>query len=79
MAERAGRRHTLGRKTPAGGTDPTKPLTIADVSARLGIKAHTWTAYVARGEAPPPDGRLGRTPWWYPATIDAWEKARPRA
>lgn len=44
----------------------------AEVARYLGIGASTVRAYAARGQMPVPDGRLGRTPWWRPATIVAW-------
>jgi len=47
-------------------------LTVTDIAALLGIKPATWRAYVSRGQAPPPDGHLGRTPWWRRLTIAAW-------
>ena len=48
---------------------------VAEVAAYLGVKPGTITAYLARGQMPQPDGRVGRTPWWRPETIRAW---RPR-
>lgn len=51
--------------------------TAAEVAAHLGVTAATWRTYVHRGEAPRPDGYLGRTPWWRPATVAAWDAARP--
>lgn len=41
-----------------------------------GIKPDTWYAYVHRGYAPAPDGKLGRTPWWWKSTIVAWLATR---
>lgn len=52
------------------------PWTIAEVAEHLGVATSTVRAYAARGQMPPPDGRLGRTPWWRADTIRAW---RPRA
>jgi len=54
-------------------------LTVAGVAARLGIRPSTWRSYVAREQAPKPDGEYdGRTPWWLASTVDAWQSARPR-
>lgn len=53
------------------------PLTNAEAAARAGIAPSTWRDYVAKGYAPRPDGRIGRTPWWWPATIDEWLPTRP--
>lgn len=52
------------------------PWTVTEVAEHLGVAASTVRAYTARGQMPPPDGRLGRTPWWLAGTIRAW---RPRA
>lgn len=48
--------------------------TVADVAAHLEVAESTVRAYLARGQMPAPDGRLGRTPWWRPATIRGWER-----
>lgn len=45
---------------------------VAQVAAHLGVKPRTVTAYLARGQMPPADGYVGRSPWWWPATIQAW-------
>lgn len=45
---------------------------VAEVAAYLGVKPRTVTAYHARGQMPPADGYVGRSPWWWPATIKAW-------
>jgi hypothetical protein len=48
-------------------------LTVSAVAERLGIQPSTWRAYVARGQAPKPDGWYDRrTPWWHASTIEAW-------
>jgi len=47
------------------------------VADRLRIKPDSVTRYVNRGQCPEPDGKVGRAPWWYEATIDAWIAARP--
>jgi len=53
-------------------------LTTAQVADRVGISTSTWSSYVTRGQAPPADGRYDkRTPWWYAATVDAWNSTRP--
>lgn len=51
-------------------------LTVRDVAAQLGKKEATVRAMVSRGKLPAPDGRLGRTPWWRPDTIAAWEQGQ---
>lgn len=57
-------------------------LTRDDVIARLKtydihITPHTWSAYVARGQAPEPARRISRTPLWTPEQIDHWATSRP--
>lgn len=36
------------------------------------IAVSTWSGYVARGQAPKPARKVGRTPLWDQADIDAW-------
>ena len=36
---------------------------VADVAAYLGVKSRTVTAYLSRGQMPPADGKVGRSPW----------------
>ena len=45
---------------------------VAEVATYLGVRPSTVTAYRSRGQMPQPDGRVGRSPWWRPATIRAW-------
>lgn len=48
-------------------------LTVGEVAALIGVATSTFRAYVARGQAPPPDGHLdGRTPYWLRSTIKSW-------
>ena len=60
-------------------TDPTKgrQLSTHDVAALLGVKPATVSGYRFRGTMPPPDGKLGKTAWWWETTIDEWRKTRP--
>jgi hypothetical protein len=69
-------------------SEPTRPLpgdwwTTEDVLAFLAsagapITRRTWSAYVARGQAPAPDRMFGRSPAWRPGAIREWQKGRPR-
>lgn len=60
-------------------------LLRSQAAARAGVQPDTWNSYVSRGwprgnPAPKPDGQIdGRTPYWFPATVDAWKRRRPRA
>jgi predicted DNA-binding transcriptional regulator AlpA len=48
-------------------------------AAYVGVSPSTWRAYVARGQAPKPDGRdegFGRD-YWLKSTLDAWNDSRP--
>jgi hypothetical protein len=56
--------------------------TTADVVAYLAeqgqpMSASGWRSYVARGQAPAPARRVGRTPVWDAAAVRAWQAARP--
>lgn len=49
------------------------------VAAYLRIKPSTWRAFVARNQAPPPDGiddAFGRQ-YWLKSTLDKWKASRP--
>lgn len=47
-------------------------LSIDAIAARLQVAPNTFRAYVARGQAPAPDVRFGRTPGWLEATLEEW-------
>lgn len=58
--------------------DTLQPMwAVSDVAAHIGVSPATVRAYLARGQMPAPDGRLGRAPWWKPATITEWHQGRP--
>jgi len=54
-------------------------LTTEQVAALAGITPASLREYRRRGAVPGPDGYLGRTPWWHPATIKAWLASRSRS
>lgn len=54
-------------------------VTSTEAAALAGVAPDTWSSYVSRGQAPAPDGRLGRTPWWWESTVQDWVAQRPRA
>jgi len=61
----------------------TEPLpsdwwTTSDVVTFLGVAPSTNRAYVARGQMPAADRRIGREPVWRPVTIRQWQSQRPR-
>lgn len=67
-------------RSSAEGRTTGGRLTTQGVAEHLDIKASTWRAYVARGQAPQPDGHYdARTPYWLASTIDTWKASRPRA
>ena len=41
-------------------------LVTGQCAEAAGVRPKTWTYYVARGYAPEPDRRYGRTPVWSP-------------
>lgn len=59
----------------ASATDQhlTRDQVLAYMRARgRDISVSTWSAYVARDQAPKPDRRINRTPLWAVETIDAY-------
>jgi hypothetical protein len=57
---------------------PTDWWTTRDVAIFLDIAPSTIRAYVARGQMPEADRRIGREPVWRPETIRRWHSQRPR-
>jgi hypothetical protein len=70
--------------------DSAKNLfTIADIANRIGVGVKSARVYHSRavsnrrngelkaGDLPAPDLTIGRSPVWYPSTIEAWENSRP--
>lgn len=49
---------------------------LKEVADFLGVEPSTVRAYNARSEMPPPDGRIGHSPWWWSSTIEGWERPR---
>lgn len=43
----------------------------------VGISPDTFSAYVARGQAPRPTQKIGRTPLWDEDEISQWAASRP--
>lgn len=56
----------------------TTELTRDEAAGRVGVHPNTWSAYVSRGQAPPPTRHIGRTPLWAVEEVDQWVKSRPR-
>lgn len=56
--------------------EPSNFYTPAALAARLGVKVETIWKYRTRGDIPPPDFHIGRTPCWRHDTIDAWWQTR---
>jgi hypothetical protein len=53
-------------------------LDTAAVASQIGVTTESFRRMKARpGFAPEPDGYVGRSPWWWSATIDRWDKKRP--
>lgn len=50
--------------------------TAEDCACFLGISPATWRAYVARGQAPQPARRFGRTNVWRPPVVREWNASR---
>ena len=52
-------------------------LTRADAAALVGVSVSTWSAYVARGQAPAPTRRLYGKPLWSRTVVTEWRDNRP--
>jgi predicted DNA-binding transcriptional regulator AlpA len=52
-------------------------LTITDCAHLAGYtNPDSWRVAVARQQAPPPDGHIGRTPIWLRSTVQTWLATR---
>ena len=51
-------------------------LTTDQLAARLGVQRASIYRMHTRGDLPQPE-KIGRTPVWSAASIDAWEQSRP--
>lgn len=49
--------------------------TVPQAAAYLNVSQSTVRAYLARQQMPKPDGRVGRTAWWWADTIRQWRPA----
>jgi hypothetical protein len=52
---------------------PVDWWTTRDVATYLDVAPSTIPAYVARGQMPEADRRIGREPVWRPETIRQWQ------
>lgn len=52
-------------------------LDSSAVAELIGVKPATIRTYRHRGDMPPPDRTIGRTPVWLRDTIDRWLAERP--
>jgi hypothetical protein len=55
---------------------PADWWTTRDVATYLDVAPSTVRAYVARGQMPVADRRIGREPVWRPETIQRWHNQR---
>ena len=53
------------------------PVDLHGFADMIGVNVQTLRTYRKDGRLPPPDGRIGRTDWWHPATIRMWQSNRP--
>jgi CRISPR-associated protein Csx17 len=79
ITRRRGQAHAAVLLDAAFPASPEEMLTTAQAADRAGIAPRTWSAYVARGQAPAPDERDPRTgrPLWLPSTVETWLETRP--
>lgn len=81
---REARKEALERLGSAG-VGAGEQLTSAEAARVAGIEPKTWTSYVSRSKdrdpsrrlVPAPNGRIGRTPWWWESTVLWWMAHRP--
>ena len=78
MAPHAARQRERCNLKSVAGDLPEDWWTTQDVAAFLKVAPSTIRAYVARGQMPSADRRIGREPVWRPATIRNWHSHRPR-
>lgn len=76
--------------TPQPGTERKAAYwSLHDLAERLGVTYNSARTYHGRaeinrrrgtvkpGDLPPPDHKFGRSPVWYPRTIEKWLPTRP--
>lgn len=63
------------------GMRPAEKWTVKQAATAIGVEPATWRAYVARNQAPEPDGHSNPCgcPWWFKSTVMTWHQSRPRA
>jgi len=54
-----------------------RQVTRDEAAEIAGVKADTFSSYVARGQAPAPTRHVGRTPLWDAAKLEKWAADRP--
>lgn len=57
-------------------------LSRGEVADRLGVTVSALATSLHREQfdrVPEPDGRLGRSPYWYEATVRRWERGAQQA
>jgi hypothetical protein len=72
------------------GTRPPAILDRASFAELLGVTPETVSRKVSESrhrtaaglplrpkDYPLPDGHVGGSPWWYRATVEAWQEGRP--
>jgi len=74
---RRDRGHNDAMAAPRRRSVKVSDLTTSEAAALAGIKPRTWSAYVARGQAPPPVARIGNTPVWDRSHVEHWLANRP--
>lgn len=54
------------------------PLGIAEISALLGVQPATVDQWCRRRVIPPPDGRVGGSPYWWTVNVVRWAQETGR-
>lgn len=70
--------HPVPPASPGGdASGPGTPVDLSGFAALAGLKPATLRTYRTDGRLPPPDGRHGRSDWWWTATVQTWLANRP--
>lgn len=71
-------RYLETRRPIAGDLPPTRrpggAVNMRQVAGLIDVSVVAVERMNARGQMPPADGHVGRSPWWWAATIQAWRR-----
>lgn len=56
-----------------------RQLSLGEFATLAGAQPQSFHNYHAQGRLPEPDGKIGRTHWWWASTARRWLRERPYA